>query len=163
MNYNVDEIKRFATRLEQQVSNSRKVFDCIDYDLRKIHEILRKYDGNDSKALAKEANNFADGWYQAKVDVSSVGIKLSANILGFWTATSSNQVLSLDEIRKLKTQFQGFYKNNSQYASANNDYTWANGQSIAERAANNFTGGPAGDEAGWGGKPSTYDSTKPEA
>ena len=160
-NYNVDEIKRFAVRLEEQVSNSRIAFDNIDYDLRRLCDIFRKYDGEVSRELSSESNNFADYWYTAKSDISQTCIKLAGSMLGFYNATSANQVVSLEELRDLKSKFAELYSSNPELSKASSstgkhEFVWANGQTVAERQANGWKGN-LGNEAGTGVKPSAYD------
>lgn len=165
-NYNVDEIKRFAVRLEEQVSNSRIAFDNIDWDLRRLCDIFRKYDGEVSRELSTESNNFADYWYGAKSEIAQTCIKLAGSMLGFYEATSANQVVSLEELTALKNKFAELYKTNPELSKAsgthsnNHEFVWANGQTVAEGQANGWKGGTLGNQAGFGVKPSQYDRAR---
>ena len=162
--YNVDEIKRFAVRLEEQVSNSQIAFDCIDYDLRRLCDILRKYSGESSKELAQESNNFGDYWFRAKTGIAQTCIKLAGSMLGFYEATSANEALSLEQIRGLRSEFAKIYESDPALAektgsNGRHEFVWANGQSVAERQANGWKGA-LGSEAGTGVRPSEYNRAR---
>lgn len=110
MAYNVDEINRFAGRLEEQASNFQIAADNIDYDFRRICTILLKYQGESAKALANESNNFGDGWLTEITTIKGGILQLSAMMFGFYKATHANEAMTKEKLESLKNQFISHYK-----------------------------------------------------
>ena len=104
--YNVAEIQRFATRLNEQVSNSKVSFKEIDDGLRRICDIFRSYDGESAVALAKQSDQFADYWSSAQNNIEQTCLKLAGSMMGYYEATSSNQTLSSGEISDISKKIE---------------------------------------------------------
>ena len=162
-NYNEDEIKRFAARLETLADEASITCDIIDNNLRKICSIMYKYRklpagtyssleqrkqdympiwkrvrGDAALDLGEACNSYADQWLTFTSTWSSLCVKLAANMLGFYDATAANQGLTREQEQELMKQFEQFYSENPQYKNGEHKYVWAKGKTMQELIDDHF-------------------------
>lgn len=125
-NYDVTELKRFAVRLEEQVSNARLTCQSIYEDMVYINNVFQHsyYD-----QLDYQSREFCSFWYNTQAQIQTTALKLSASILGFYDATNINQISTTEGIQNLQKKFEAFYKanpnlNKKSGATAGHQYNW---------------------------------------
>lgn len=135
MNYNAETLKRYAERLEEQMSNFQVATDKIDYDFRDMCDILKKYDlelspdyiggvnrddfqqvngyYDGTGRLSSQANQYGDVWQSVRTNAKYEIIKLAAAMIGFYDFSKKTSISSGDEIKKLVGEFSEYYSGKS--------------------------------------------------
>lgn len=109
MKYDLEEIRKIALRLQEQIEKSKKTFDFIDYDLQCICSILSKYEGAESKSLAKQSSNFSNNWFYAKNDIVFIGTTFVDKILEFYNQTIKNKNIVYKEMKEMNENLNNNY------------------------------------------------------
>lgn len=112
MNYNVDEIKRFAARLEDQTSNTSKCIERVSGYLAQVNTILDKYGGDSSHELANQAKKLDSNWKSSYIQLRDSTLIVAGSMLGFYTSSTSNEHLTQEKLLDLQGKFAEFYKDN---------------------------------------------------
>lgn len=124
--YNLEEIRRFGERVEEQTSNFQVATDNIDYIFRDMCDVLKKYTyEQDSRFAAQEffqtqhghtynlstqANAFGDGWMSTRNNMKNELLRMSAAMLGFYDFSKATALSSAQEISMLADQFKEYYE-----------------------------------------------------